>query len=153
MTDLFFRKATRADLLAIVAMLADDSLGAAREDFSDPLPAVYLEAFAALDRDPNQLLAVVEAGGRIVGTLQLSFIPGLSRRGAWRGLIESVRIASGFRGQRLGEQMIRWAVEQCRERGCKLVQLTTDKSRVDAHRFYDRLGFAASHIGYKLDLA
>ncbi|HEV2574631.1 MAG TPA: GNAT family N-acetyltransferase [Beijerinckiaceae bacterium] len=153
MTDLFFRKATRADLLAIVAMLADDSLGAAREDFSDPLPAVYLEAFAALDRDPNQLLAVVEAGGRIVGTLQLSFIPGLSRRGAWRGLIESVRIASDFRGQRLGEQMIRWAVEQCRERGCKLVQLTTDKSRVDAHRFYDRLGFTASHIGYKLDLA
>ena len=83
----------------------------------------------------------------------MSFIPGLSRRGAWRGLIESVRIASGFRGQRLGEQMIRWAVEQCRERGCKLVQLTTDKSRVDAHRFYDRLGFTASHIGYKLDLA
>jgi len=153
MTDLSFRKATRADLPAIVAMLADDPLGAAREEFADPLPAVYLEAFAALERDPNQFLAIVEAGGQIVGTLQLSFIPGLSRRGAWRGLIESVRIASSFRGQRIGEQMIRWAIAQCRERGCKLVQLTTDKSRVDAHRFYDRLGFTASRIGYKLDLA
>lgn len=152
MTDLSFRKATQADLPAIVAMLADDPLGKTREEMSDPLPASYGEAFGALDKDPNQLLMVAEQGGDIVGTLQLSFLPGLSRRGAWRGLIEAVRVASGHRGQRIGEKMIDWAIAQCRARHCQMVQLTTDKSRANAHRFYDRLGFKASHIGYKLDL-
>ncbi|MDH7797983.1 MULTISPECIES: GNAT family N-acetyltransferase [unclassified Beijerinckia] len=152
MIDITFRKATRADLPAIVALLADDPLGAAREEFTDPLPAAYVEAFEALDHDPNQLLAVAESESKIIGTLQLSFIPGLSRRGAWRGQIESVRIAAGSRSAGIGEKMFHWAIEQCRARGCQLVQLTTDKSRADAHRFYDRLGFKASHVGYKLEL-
>ena len=146
------RKATSADVAAIVAMLADDALGTKREDASLPLRDEYRNAFAAIDTDPNQFLAVVEHDGRIIGCLQLSFIPGLSRMGQWRGQIESVRIASYIRGGGIGRQMIEWAIEKCRERGCGLVQLTTDKSRSDALRFYQSLGFTDSHEGLKLSL-
>lgn len=147
-----FRRAERADLEAIVDLLADDALGAGREDAARPLDGRYLAAFDAISADPNQFLAVVETEGRIVGTLQLSFLPGLSRLGMTRGQIEAVRIAADRRGSGLGEAMFAWAIAECRKRGCALVQLTTDKSRPDAHRFYDRLGFVASHEGYKLAL-
>jgi ribosomal protein S18 acetylase RimI-like enzyme len=148
----FFRRAALADLQAIIAMLADDALGATREIVEDPPAQCYREAFAAIEADANQLLLVAESAGRIVGCLQLSFIPGLSRRGAWRGQIESVRIASDARGGGLGRKMIEHAIGLCRERGCSLVQLTTDKSRLDARRFYEQLGFVASHEGMKLDM-
>jgi ribosomal protein S18 acetylase RimI-like enzyme len=146
------RRAVADDLPAIVAMLADDTLGAAREDARLPLAQAYLDAFAAIAADPNQLLAVAELEGAVAGTLQVSFLAGLSQQGAWRGQIEAVRVASGFRGRRLGEAMIAWAVEQCRARGCRMVQLTTHKSRKDAHRFYERLGFKPTHEGFKLAL-
>lgn len=133
-------------------MLADDALGTTREDARLPLAPGYTDAFAAIAADPNQLLAVVEDAGEVVGTLQLTFIPGLSHQGAWRGQIEAVRIAASRRGQGLGERLIRWAVEECRARGCLMVQLTTNLSRKDAHRFYERLGFRHSHAGYKLSL-
>ena len=149
MSEPVFRRAIAADLAAIVALLADDVLGAAREKPGDP---AYAAAFAAIEADPNQLLAVAEDGGRIVGCLQLTFIPGLSHRGAWRGQIESVRIAASERGGGLGRRVFAWAIGECRARGCRLVQLTTDKSRTDARRFYESLGFVASHEGMKLAL-
>jgi ribosomal protein S18 acetylase RimI-like enzyme len=152
MSDLTIRRARQGDLAAIVALLADDSLGRGREDPSLPLDARYAAAFAAIEADPNQLLAVADRAGQIVACLQVTFIPGLSRRGLWRGQIESVRVASGARGEGLGERMLQWAIGICRERGCGLVQLTTDKSRSDARRFYEKLGFTASHEGMKLAL-
>ena len=144
------RRATRRDVAAIVGLIAADQLGASREQPGDP--TAYLRAFADIDADPSQLLVVLDDGDVVVGTMQLSFLPGLSRGGAMRGQVEAVRVAASHRGRRLGEQMIRWAVEESRRRGCALVQLTTDKSRADAHRFYERLGFTASHEGFKLSL-
>jgi ribosomal protein S18 acetylase RimI-like enzyme len=152
MTGLQFRTATRDDLPTIVALIADDQLGQARDDASLPLDQHYLDAFAAIERDPNQILAVVEQAGAIIGCLQITFIPGISRRGAWRGQIESVRVAHAKRSGGIGTAMFEWAVAECRRRGCSLVQLYTDKSRKDAHRFYERLGFKASHEGMKLAL-
>lgn len=152
MSEVQIRRARQADLPAIVAMLADDMLGRAREDTGMPLAQAYLDAFAAVDSDPNQLLAVMTDGADVVGTLQISFLAGLSLQGAWRGQIEAVRVTANRRGERLGQRLLEWAIEKCRERGCRVVQLTTNKSRLDAHRFYERLGFKASHIGYKLDL-
>ena len=149
---LAMRDATREDLLAIVRLLWDDETARHREDPSEPLDPRYVAAFEAIDRDHNQRLIAAELDGRIVGTMQLSFLPGLSFRGSWRGLIEAVRIASDLRGQRLGEAMILWAVEQCRARDCKLVQLTSTATRTAAHRFYARLGFVQSHVGMKLHL-
>ncbi|MCY1665220.1 GNAT family N-acetyltransferase [Rhizobium sp. SL86] len=147
------RKAERKDLAAIVAMLADDQLGLSREVVSDPVDARYVEAFSAIETDPNQLLAVVLGeAGEVIGCLQISFIPGLSRLGLWRGQIESVRISSDQRGSGLGREMMLWAIEECRRRGCGLVQLTSDKRREDALRFYEQLGFEASHEGFKLSL-
>ena len=145
-----FRRATAADLDAIVALLADDALGRDREAPGDPR---YRAAFDAIERDPNQLLAVAEEQGEVVGCLQLTFIPGLSRRAATRGQIESVRVSAARRGGGLGRAMIEWAIDRCRERGCALVQLTSDKARPDALRFYAGLGFTASHEGLKLDIA
>ena len=130
-------------------MLADDPLGARREQPGDP---AYLAAFTALAADPRQLLVVAEQDGAPVGTLQLTFIPGLSRRGATRAQIEAVRVRADRRGSGLGRELVRWAIDTARERGCVLVQLTTDNSRTDAHRFYERLGFQASHVGMKLPL-
>src|SRR5262245_291007 len=128
MSDLAFRRARLDDVPAIVALIADDQLGQARDDAQLPLDARYIDAFAAIERDPNQMLAVAEQSGAIVGCLQLTFIPGISRRGAWRGQIESVRVARHLRGGGIGAAMFRWAIEECRTRGCSLVQLYTDKS-------------------------
>ena len=147
-----FRAATRADLPAILALLADDPLGAAREGAAGPVAACYADAFDAMADDANQMLAVAEEAGAVIGTLQLTFIPGLSRRGAWRGQIEAVRVARDRRGAGIGGAFIDWAIDRCRARGCALVQLTSDRTREDAHRFYARRGFGASHIGYKLKL-
>lgn len=149
MTDPRIRRATREDVPAIVALLADDDLGRTREAPGEPC---YAEAFAAIEADSNQFLAVVEEGSKVVGCLQLSFIPGLSLKGQWRGQIEGVRIASSRRGQGLGHVMIEWAIAECRRRGCGLVQLTMNKSRKDSHRFYESLGFRATHEGFKLNL-
>jgi ribosomal protein S18 acetylase RimI-like enzyme len=148
--DLRIRRATSHDIPAIVALLADDALGRARESAVDH--GRYEAAFDAIESDPHQLLTVGELAGAVVATMQLTFIPGLSRRGAWRAQIEGVRVASTARGRQLGEQLVRWAVEQARARGCALLQLTSDNRRPDAHRFYQRLGFVASHTGFKLDL-
>lgn len=149
-TALAIRAATPDDLPAILAMLAEDTIPADRE--TDPADPRYRTAFDAITADPNQLLVAAELDGQVIGTLQLSFIPGLSFRGAWRGQIEAVRIASEVRGRRYGAQLIDWAVERCRERDCFLVQLTSSNERVDAHRFYQRLGWAKSHTGFKLKL-
>lgn len=149
---MIFRDAILADLPAIVAMLDDDELSRGREDASLPLDPRYGIAFAELDSDPNQRLIVAERDGAVVGTMQLSFLPGIAFRGAWRGQIEAVRIASTMRGQGLGGQMIDWAVAECRARGCKLVQLTSMRDRVDAHRFYEKRGWTKSHFGFKLKL-
>jgi GNAT superfamily N-acetyltransferase len=152
MTVLTMRDAREEDLRALVAMLADDELGSTREASGDTLDPAYNRALEAIAADANQRLVVAEAGGEIVGTFQLSFLPGLSHRGAWRGQIEAVRVAKPLRGHGLGEQMMRWAIDECRKRSCSLVQLTTAKSRADAHRFYERLGFAPTHVGMKLVL-
>ncbi len=135
---------------AIVALLADDPIGQGREDCG--AARAYAEAFAAIDRDPNQYLLVAERDGAVAGCLQVTFIPGLTRTGMLRGQIEGVRVASGLRGEGLGERLIGRAIELCRERGCGLVQLTTDRRRTDAVRFYERLGFVGSHEGMKLGL-
>jgi len=150
--DLTFRRATRADLARIVEMLADDAIGATRDAFMEPLPHSYVDAFAAIDADPGQLLIVAEADGRVVGTLQLTFIPYLTHRGSRRAQIEAVRVDSSLRGGGVGRKLIGWAIEEARRRDCRMVQLTTDKRRADAHRFYESLGFVASHEGMKLGL-
>jgi GNAT superfamily N-acetyltransferase len=148
------RTATRADVPAIVALLADDPLGAQRESLGESPSELepYLRAFAVLDADPHQVLVVADREGVVVGTAQLSLLAGLSRRGATRAQIEGVRVAASERGSGLGTTLIEWAVGEARERGCALVQLTSDKSRVDAHRFYERLGFTATHEGFKRQL-
>ncbi|MDH6578333.1 GNAT family N-acetyltransferase [Kitasatospora sp. MAP5-34] len=150
MTDLIIRPAAPADLPAIVAMLADDPLGATRESPDDLTP--YQDAFARLATDPQQHVMVAERAGRTVGTLQLTVIPGLSRRGSTRTIIEGVRIDATERGSGLGTELIQWAIDKSRDLGADLVQLTSDATRTDAHRFYERLGFSASHLGFKLAL-
>ncbi|WP_198597902.1 GNAT family N-acetyltransferase [Blastococcus atacamensis] len=144
------RRATADDLPALVALLADDPLGRARERPSEP--SVYRAAFDRVDDDPAHTLVVAVSAGEVVGTLQLSVLPGLSRRGALRGLVEAVRVRSDQRGAGLGGALVRWALEESRRQGCALVQLTTDLTRTDAHRFYERLGFVHSHAGYKITL-
>ncbi|MFC9506512.1 GNAT family N-acetyltransferase [Streptomyces sp. NPDC057002] len=150
MGDLEIRAAVADDVPAIVGMLADDPLGAQRESPDDLAP--YLTALERLSADPNQRLVVAVREGRVVGTLQLTIVPGLSRRGATRSIIEGVRIHADERGSGLGTQLIEWAISESRNLGCQLVQLTSDTSRTDAHRFYERLGFTASHTGFKLPL-
>ncbi|MFB7375563.1 GNAT family N-acetyltransferase [Streptomyces sp. NPDC056222] len=150
MSDLEIRPATADDLPDIVAMLADDPLGAQRESPDDLTP--YTAAFERLAQDPNQHLVVATRGTKVVGTLQLTIIPGLSRRGSTRSIIEGVRIHTEERGSGLGTLLIEWAVEESRRQNCQLVQLTSDATRTDAHRFYERLGFEASHLGFKLSL-
>ncbi|MFF3564299.1 GNAT family N-acetyltransferase [Streptomyces sp. NPDC002574] len=150
MTDLHMRPATPADLPEIVAMFADDDLGRGRETLDDMTP--YLAAFERVAADPGQHVVVAEQDGRLVGVLQLSVIPGLSRRGATRSIIEAVRVHRSARGGGLGTAMIEWAVEESRRLDCALVQLTSDVSRTDAHRFYERLGFTGSHVGFKMQL-
>ncbi|MGO3891629.1 MAG: GNAT family N-acetyltransferase [Paenalcaligenes sp.] len=152
MSEPIFRRAQESDVEAIVAILADDVLGQEREDSRWPLPTSYLHAFHALDADPNHFLAVVEIDGTICGTLQISFIPGLSYQGAWRGEINSIRVARTIRGNSLLESMIKWAIAKCKARNCRFAQLTFDKKRPDSHRFYVQLGFSANYRGYMLEL-
>lgn len=155
--DLVVRRATAEDIPDIVAMLADDHLGAQRESPDDLTP--YEHAFARVTGDPNQHLMIAErpadASGRparTVGTLHLTVIPGLSRQGATRSLIEAVRVHTDARGTGLGTRLIEWAIAESRRQGCALIQLTSDATRIDAHRFYERLGFEASHLGFKMTL-
>ncbi|MEU5945558.1 GNAT family N-acetyltransferase [Micromonospora sp. NPDC047465] len=150
MSDVTFREAVRADLPAVLALLADDMLGKSR-DFTE-VDDAYERAFADIAADPRNQLIVADADGEVVGCMQLTYIPGLGRHGAERQLVEAVRVRSDRRGRGLGRQMMTWAVDQARQRGCALVQLTTDKTRHDAHRFYLSLGFVASHEGMKLPL-
>ncbi len=147
-----FRHATREDLPRIVALIAEDQIGQAREDAATPLNAAYVEAFAAIQRDDNQVLAVAEQNGAVIGCLQITFIPGISRQGMWRGNIETVRVARELRGRGIGRAFFAWAIARCRARGCGLVQLTMDKRRSDAARFYQSLGFTPSHEGMKLSV-
>ena len=145
------RRARREDVGVIVAMLADDPLGSARERIEQPLPASYFRAFEALEKDPNiQLVVAEEKDGAVVGCLQLCVLPGLSSQGASRGLIEDVRVATHCRSRGIGERMVQWAIAEARARGCKLVELFTHNTRVDAQRFYARLGFQPSHLGMTL---
>ncbi|MEV6757789.1 GNAT family N-acetyltransferase [Streptomyces sp. NPDC051214] len=150
MGDLEIRPAVADDIPAIVEMLADDPLGSTRESPDELTP--YLAAFERIATDPNQHQVVAVREGRVVGTLQLTIVPGLSRKGALRSIIEGVRVHADERGSGLGTRFIEWAVDESRRQGCQLVQLTSDASRTDARRFYERLGFTASHVGFKLQL-
>lgn len=150
---LSFRSALREDVPAIVRMLADDPLGAKRERLTEPLPAAYFSAFEAIRADPNNELVMACLDGETVGVLQITFIPSLTYQGGWRALVEGVRIDSRFRSRGFGRAMFELAIARARERGCHMVQLTTDKARPDAIRFYEELGFAATHEGMKLALS
>jgi GNAT superfamily N-acetyltransferase len=148
-----FRKATRQDVPFIIQLLANDKLGQARENYADPLPETYYDAFERINSDPNQELIVIEnSQNEIIGTLQLSFIPYLTYQGGIRAQIEAVRVREDMRGEGLGQKMFEWAMEKARQRNAHLLQLTTDKQRPDAIRFYEKLGFKASHEGMKMNL-
>ncbi|MBW3112657.1 GNAT family N-acetyltransferase [Bacillus sp. MCCB 382] len=149
---LHFREATQQDVDRIVEMLADDVLGKQRERYEQPLPQSYLEAFKAIDTDPNNELVVACDGEKVVGVQQITFTPYLTHQGGWRATIEGVRTSASVRGEGVGTKMIQWAIARSEERGCHLIQLTTDKQRPDALRFYERLGFKATHEGLKLKL-
>ena len=149
---LVFRNAVVSDVAGLVSMLSDDELGSLREDNSQPLNQNYLDAFREIDRDSNNELTVVESDGEVVGMLQLTFIPYLTYVGSWRCLIEGVRIHSDYRGQGLGRQFFKWAIARAKARKCRIVQLTSDKERSSALRFYESLGFKATHEGFKLKL-
>jgi len=144
------RAARRDDVGTIVMMLADDPLGGARERIEDPLPPSYYRAFEALAQDPNIQLVVAEDNGSVIGCLQLCILAGLSSQGASRALIEDVRVAGHCRSRGIGEQLVQWALAEARAKGCRLVELLTHHSRVDAQRFYKRLGFQSSHVGMTL---
>ena len=152
MAELSFRIATRDDLPHIVRMLADDFLGQQREKYEDPLPESYIRAFNEIDADPNNQLIVAEMDGNVVGTLQLTITPSISFQGGKRATVESVRVDRSARGSGIGRQMMLWAIERARDAGCVSMQLTTNAERTDAHRFYQQLGFEASHAGMKLSL-
>lgn len=152
--EITFRTAVEADLPAIVRLLADDALGAQRERPDDPLPQAYLDGFAAMSRQPgNEILLAVEADGSIVSCLQLTIIAGVSQIGATKALVQAVRVVGPARGRGIGEALMREAIVRARVAGCHQMQLTTDRARTDAHRFYERLGFVPSHVGMKLSLA
>ena len=149
---LFFRRAAEGDLPDIVRLLADDPLGAKRERYESPLPQSYSQAFAAIAADANNELVVAEIDGAVIGVLQLTFSPYLTYQGGWRALIEGVRVDARHRSEGLGRVFFEWAIARARERGCHLLQLTTDKARPEAKRFYESLGFQATHEGMKLHL-
>ena len=149
---LTYRAATPADLPYLIHLVVEDSVISTNDDPADAMHADYVAALAAIDASPNEELFVVELDGEPVGCFQLSYMPGLMRRGMWRGQIEMVHVENGRQGQGLGTEMMRWAIERCRDRGCGMVQLTSNKKRLAAHRFYERLGFAKSHEGFKLYL-
>lgn len=152
MSEAIFRLATRADLSSIVRLLADDEMGSMRERHEDPLPEAYVSAFEQIDNDPNHELIVAELNGEIIGTLQLMFLPSISFQGGLRAQVESVRVDKKYRGRGIGSELMIWTIERAKERGAHVVQLTTHRSRDDAHRFYERLGFSGSHLGMKLSL-
>jgi len=152
MSKLVFRPARREDLPIIVWMLAEDDLGSQRERFEEPLPDSYYKAFDEIDKDSNHELIVAEMDGKVVGTLQLMFLPSISYQGGLRAQVESVRVDGKLRNQGIGAEMMKWAIERAKQRDAHLVQLTSHKSRNDAHRFYERLGFTKSHVGMKLSL-
>ncbi len=147
-----FRKASLGDVPAIVRLLADDPLGVQREKLSDPLPQAYYGAFAAIEADPHNELIVATLDAGVVGVLQLTYIPYLTHQGSWRALIEGVRIDSRHRSSGLGRQLFEWAIARATDRDCRILQLTSDKQRPDAIRFYQSLGFTATHEGMKLEL-
>lgn len=147
-----FRVAVESDLPAIVALLADDPLGAKREKLADPLPPSYHAAFDAISRDPNNEVIVCTRDAQVIGVLQLTYIPYLTYQGSWRALIEGVRVAASEQNRGIGKLLFEHAIARARERKCTLVQLTTDRARPDALRFYEKLGFKASHHGMKLML-
>jgi GNAT superfamily N-acetyltransferase len=147
---LSIRPARQEDLAALVMLYGDDDIGVSRE-LAEP-DSAYRDAFDAIQSDPNHMLLVGEAEGQVVATLLLSFLPGLSHHGAWRAQIEAMRVARHLRGQGVGRALLDWSVEEARRRGCTLVQLTSDRRRADAHRFYERAGFDATHLGFKLSL-
>ena len=147
-----FRLAKRADLPSIVRMLADDELGSQRERYEDPLPEAYYSAFEQIERDPDHELIVAERNGEVIGTLHLMFLPSISYQGTLRAQIESVRVDKQFQGQGIGSALMQWSMQRAKQRGAHLVQLTTHKTREDAHRFYERLVFKGSHVGMKISL-
>jgi len=147
---LSIRPARQSDLAALIALYGDDDIGVTREA-TEPDEA-YQSAFDAIQADRNHMLVVGERGGKIVGTLLLSFIPGLSRHGAWRAQVEAMRVSRALRGQGIGQSLLNWSIAEARNHGCALVQLTSDRRRADAHRFYERAGFEPTHFGYKLSM-
>lgn len=150
--EIIFRLATRTDLPSIVRMLADDDLGSQRERVENPLPESYYSAFEQISGDQNHELIVAERNGEVIGTLHLMLLPSVSFQGGLRAQIESVRVDKRFQSRGIGSEMMKWAMARARQRGAYVVQLTTHESRVDAHRFYERLGFKGSHLGMKLSL-
>jgi len=150
--NIIFRSAVREDLPAIVQLLADDELGSQREKYEEPLPQSYYAAFEQIDSDSNHQLIVAELNGEVIGTLHLMFLPSVSFQGGLRAQVESVRVDKKCQNRGIGGEMMKWAIARARERGAHIVQLTTHKTRQDAHRFYERLGFKGSHLGMKLDL-
>lgn len=150
--DLKYRQATREDLPEIIRMLADDVLGSTRERYETPLPTTYVKAFEEIDEDKNNELIVAALDGAVIGTLQLTFTPSISFQGGKRCTVESVRVDERYRGQGIGREMMLWAIERAKAKGCISMQLTTNNDRTDAHRFYANLGFSASHLGMKLKL-
>jgi len=149
---LTFREALEKDLPLMVAMLADDELGLQREDTAKPLNPAYLSAFKSIVVDPNNELIVVEKEGNLIGMLQLTFIPYLTHKGSWRCLVEGVRIQHNFRGDGIGTRVFEWVIQYARGKGVGILQLTSDKQRPDAIRFYEGLGFKSTHEGFKLKL-
>ena len=146
------RRATRGDVPEIVRLLADDPLGSRRENYRNPLPQSYYDAFDEINRDSHNRLVIAEANGEVIGTLQLTFIPYLTYQGGKRAQIEAVRVDRRYRSYGIGGKLFEWAIMRAREEQCHMVQLTTNNTRSDAHRFYERLGFVASHSGMKLEL-
>ena len=152
MLNVSMRIAILGDLTLIVRMLADDFLGSQRERLEDPLPESYIRAFREIESDPNNELIVAELDGEVIGTLQLTFTPSISFQGGKRCTVESVRVDEKLRGKGIGREMMLWAIERAKEKGCISMQLTTNNDRLDAHRFYENLGFSRTHIGMKLKL-
>jgi GNAT superfamily N-acetyltransferase len=149
---ILFRLARRADLPSIVRMLADDDLGSQREQYEHPLPESYYLAFEQIEDDPNHELIVAERNGEVIGTLHLMFLPSISFQGGLRAQVESVRVDKRFQSQGIGSEMMKWTMERAKQRGAHVVQLTTHQTRVDAHRFYEKLGFKKSHVGMKMNI-
>lgn len=152
MSEIVIRNANADDLPFVVNLIEADGMSGTTEDTANPQGPGYMAALAAIDADPNQMLLIAELDGEAVGTFQLTFMPGIARKGAWRCTIETVHVAARHRNKRIGETMMAWALDTARQRGCVTAQLTSNKKRTDAHRFYERIGFSKSHEGFKIYL-